>query len=459
MIEDIYSFGPLNVVLVVTDTCNTMKKCWDIIQDEFPWMNILPCQAHVVSLLLKDIGNVDNVQTVIKDENTVINWFSNHQLPLAILRRKVKEALGTTKELVRAATTRFGTNTLVGERLLELQPALQATIVDKEYVAQKYKDEADVTEEGDGASQVRQNKGGTTKRLCLDDAFWDRIRQHVQVSSPIMKLLRRHDTSAPTVGKVYSGWFEVGEGLKAATAPYAHRALESHEKRWAYGHSSFAAAAYVLDPEFHSHEQSKNEEVMEGFLDVVEKLSILVKVRQLHATDPKKYQVQWEKRSCLIVADPIKQQTYEDYPLYPTCEDPEVKEFLKAVNAQLIMYKTKKGIFARSWVLEAAETMPAYLWWQQYGASTPELQTVACFVLAQPASASIIERINSEFAFVKDKKRNRLVHTKANKLVGLFHNLRLLKRMKNPKYSEPAVSWGEEESKSHITKYGVAHYA
>ena len=49
-------------------------------------------------------------------------------------------------------------------------------------------------------------------------------------------------------------------------------------------------------------------------------------------------------------------------------------------------------------------------------------------VLAQPASASICERINGEFAFVKDPRRNRLTHAKANKLVGLSHNLRLLAR-------------------------------
>ena len=59
-----------------------------------------------------------------------------------------------------------------------------------------------------------------------------------------------------------------------------------------------------------------------------------------------------------------------------------------------------------------------------YGASVPELQEVAMLVLSQPASASIIERINGEFAFVKDRRRNRLAHQKANKLVGLFHNLR-----------------------------------
>ena len=63
-------------------------------------------------------------------------------------------------------------------------------------------------------------------------------------------------------------------------------------------------------------------------------------------------------------------------------------------------------------------------------------------ILAQPASASICERINSEFEFVKDRRRNRLSHYKANKLVRLFHNLRLLKRMKKPQYSEPMISHG-----------------
>ena len=55
------------------------------------------------------------------------------------------------------------------------------------------------------------------------------------------------------------------------------------------------------------------------------------------------------------------------------------------------------------------------------------------------------ERINSEFEFVKDRRRNRLSHEKANKLVALFHNLRLLKRMKNPQYSEPMIAWGDTE--------------
>lgn len=136
-----------------------------------------------------------------------------------------------------------------------------------------------------------------------------------------------------------------------------------------------------------------------------------------------------------------------------------MREFAIKVNAQLSIYRGKKGAFGRSWVMDAAGSMPAYLWWDMYGASTPELQQFARFILAQPASASIIKRINSEFAFVKDRRRNRLAHAKADKLVALFHNLRLMKRMKKPAYVEPTVGWTDEDTKSGVTKFGIANYS
>lgn len=53
-----YAYGPLKVVVIISDTCSTMRKCWDIVQDEFPWISVLPCQPqpHVISLLMKDLA-------------------------------------------------------------------------------------------------------------------------------------------------------------------------------------------------------------------------------------------------------------------------------------------------------------------------------------------------------------------------------------------------------------------
>ena len=159
-----------------------------------------------------------------------------------------------------------------------------------------------------------------------------------------------------------------------------------------------------------------------------------------------------------IQKDELAQQTYEHYPTYPDANDKNVKDFCKAVSAQHAMYRAKQGSFAFPFVIEAAEEMPAYKWWDQHGSSVSELQYVACLVLAQPASASICERINSEFSFVKDRRRYRLKHEHANKLVSLFHNLRILRKMKKPDYIEPAVGWNEEVDLSGITRYGVSHW-
>ena len=63
-----------------------------------------------------------------------------------------------------------------------------------------------------------------------------------------------------------------------------------------------------------------------------------------------------------------------------------------------------------------------------------------------------------EFAFIADRRRNKLAHVRANKLVSIFHNLRLLKRMNKTNYTEPAVGWTEEETTSGITKYGIVNY-
>ena len=395
------------------------------------------------------------MQTVIGDEATIVGWFSNHQFPLAKLRENTKSLLGKGCELIKAGGTRFGTHTLVGERLLKLKAALQRTVVDPEYLAHKYKDKADA-EDATGTGRVyRTNKGATASKHVLDEeGFWQRVATHVAVTMPIFKMLRRFDSSAPAVGKVYSSWFELGEHLNLSQASYARVLSDKHADRWAYGHADFCAAAYCLDPEFISHDSSSNTEVVTGFMNVAEKIGILRIIR----AEVDKWSPLWEARLAFLGDDPSRLKSYEAYPTYPTIDDSGVSAFCQKVNEQLTIYRGRKGTFARKWVMDSAAQQPAYLWWDANGATVPELQFMARLVLAQPASASICERINSEFAFVKDPRRNRLEHTKAEKLVALFHNLRLLRRMKKPNYAEPAIGWNADDAKSGVEKYGVANY-
>ena len=81
---------------------------------------------------------------------------------------------------------------------------------------------------------IRTNKGATASKLVLDNGgFWSRVETHVTVTKPIFKMLRRFDSSAPAVGKLYSSWFELGEHLKQQTGvvDYASTLSEKHNVR------------------------------------------------------------------------------------------------------------------------------------------------------------------------------------------------------------------------------------
>lgn len=196
------------------------------------------------------------------------------------------------------------------------------------------------------------------------------------------------------MGKVYYAMYDLGEKLKALPLSAAKiKDVESlWRARWEMLHSDLHSAGFVLDPEFQSFDQNANEEVMEGFFNIVEKL-------------------------------------------HPN------KDEQAAIVKQLSMYKNGEGLFGRSVVRESAKTMLPQAWWSQFGSSTPDLQAFAVKVLSQVSSASACERSWSTFEFIHNKRRNRLDPARANDLVYVFSNLRTTTRLQSLDYTEQYFEW------------------
>lgn len=74
-------------------------------------------------------------------------------------------------------------------------------------------------------------------------------------------------------------------------------------------------------------------------------------------------------------------------------------------------------------------------WWLLYGPSTPNLQALAVKLLGQPCSSSCCERNWSTYGFIHSLKRNKLTPARAEDLVYVHTNLRLLSRS-SPEYIE-----------------------
>ena len=87
-------------------------------------------------------------------------------------------------------------------------------------------------------------------------------------------------------------------------------------------------------------------------------------------------------------------------------------------KTQFIMYKNRaQGVFSSDKVLQHAESMPAHMWWEMYGAEVKELQFVAMKVLSKRSSACSVERLWSLFGVVWCKQRARLGPARAVDLV------------------------------------------
>jgi hAT family C-terminal dimerisation region len=72
-------------------------------------------------------------------------------------------------------------------------------------------------------------------------------------------------------------------------------------------------------------------------------------------------------------------------------------------------------------------------WWVVYGGAAPNIQALALKLLGQPSSSSCCERNWKTYSLIHDAKRNPMTPKRAEDLVFVHSNLRVLSR-KSPEY-------------------------
>ena len=118
---------------------------------------------------------------------------------------------------------------------------------------------------------------------------------------------------------------------------------------------------------------------------------------------------------------------FEDF--FPNSEE------RRMVNTEFARFSAALNEFAEFDSLNDRGAMEAKHWWVVHGASIPTLQTLAFKLLGQPSSSSCCERNWSTYSFVHSMRRNKLSPQRAEDLVFVHNNLRLLSR-RSPHYKE-----------------------
>lgn len=368
--------GPENVVQVITDSAANRKAAWSIISETYPRVVCSPCAAHCLDLLLEDWGKLP-IASVVTDAADIVKFINGHDGSRALLREH-----SPSKVLLKPADTRFGTNIIMVERLVELKDNLQEMVASRNYKAWVNK-----------KSYVDQSNLLT--KLIMSESFWSKCQLYVDINKPVYELLRLVDGASPVIGKIYYRMFQIQEKINnfpGITATQRKELYQPFVDRWAMLHTDLHSAGFLLDPEYVGLAQNTNEEVMNGFYQLVEKM-------------------------------------------FPNAHDQVV------LTTQLTQFRSGHGIFGRSIAKTAAGTMPAYQWWTSFGASTPQLQSFAVRVLSQTASSSEAERNWSLFGFVQSQRRCRLNCQTMDKMVFVHANTRLLDKVTDVCYEEPHIDW------------------
>lgn len=105
------------------------------------------------------------------------------------------------------------------------------------------------------------------------------------------------------------------------------------------------------------------------------------------------------------------------------------------VNIEFAKFSGAMDEFSEQDSLLDRGAMEPKVWWVVHGSSTPMLQSLALKILGQPSSSSCCERNWSTYSFVHSMKRAKMTPQRAEDLVYVHTNLRLLSR-RSPHYNE-----------------------
>lgn len=397
--DEIKSVGALNVVQVVTDTCTVMKAAWKLLEAEFPWITCTCCAPHVLSLYLKDLGRIPEVAGVISKVSKILNRFwgktrwprarlrevtcQNHGKELGLYRSKVcRRPRSISLEIIadqimmpphlmdarveRIQVTRFAGKAREMGRILRLKADLQRVVISADYAAHSFNTAVEDNADPEAPRRMVLGNNDPVKAIILDEHnFWAPLIDALKVMTPIVRLLRLTDGTAPAMGKILPRMEGIRQKIVSIDIPWKPRALEIHDSRWNYLQSPMHFAATCLDPEFLAREL--DEETQDGLIILTERLCLRSELKSLQA-----------------MGGPSGVRPGEAL----TTSSGVVQEKVAAAMLEISSYQEKEGIFSKPFVQKNAHSMAPSKWWATYGKALPLVSDIARTVLGQPACAS-----------------------------------------------------------------------
>ncbi|GJV42729.1 hypothetical protein Tco_1421169 [Tanacetum coccineum] len=250
-----------------------------------------------------------------------------------------------------------------------------------------------------------QEKARFVRDKVLNEYWWDQVTYILNFTAPIYDMVRACDTDRPCLHLVYEMWDSMVEKVKVEIYKHEGKSpvYDILVARWTKSSTPLHCLARSLNPRFLCDDW-----LCEGSL--------------LRVPPHKDGEISHERMKCFRR-------------LYPNEDDYD------KVLDEFADFSLKAGPFSDVESLFKRGTTNAKRWWANFGAKTPLLQSLAFRVLGQPTSSSCCERNWSTYSFIHSLRRNKLSPKRAEDLVFIHNNLRLLSRSTDQYNEEKTMMW------------------
>ncbi|XP_038975014.1 uncharacterized protein LOC113461998, partial [Phoenix dactylifera] len=232
MEEVIDQIGEENIVQVITDNGPQYKLAGQVLMERRPQIFWTPCVAHCIDLILMDIGKIRRVQHTVEIAQRIIRYIYGHTWVISLME---KYAGG---EILRPGVTRFATNYIALDSLIEKKKALHQMFVSPEWQESRY--------------AQASTEGSRMEDLVSRQSFWQWANAMVKAIKPLYEVLRAVDSERyPQMDFLYHIMEKAKAQIMEADVAHAQEYIDIIERRWgAQMGRKLHLAAYYLNLRF-----------------------------------------------------------------------------------------------------------------------------------------------------------------------------------------------------------------
>lgn len=255
--------GPENVVQFVTDIDEEHKRAGTALQQRYGTFFWSPCAAHCIDLILETFSNQSFfpfIDETLKKARNVTKFIYNNASILSMMRKEFTNG----HDLCRAGITRFASHFLSLHCLLKFKKEVRQMFSCRKWMESPH---------------ASGNTGKEVANIILEDKeFWAQCQHIVEVTEPIIRILRLVDSEEkPAIGYIYEAIEKAKEAIKlrlknntSVFGPYLRVIDTIWEKELC---SPLHGAACFLNPSvYFKNGSGKQSDVNRGLLNTITRL-------------------------------------------------------------------------------------------------------------------------------------------------------------------------------------------